>query len=114
MSSSDAPAAAATSSRVPPTPTPDEGSPAALPSTDDPTFVPAGEGGTAKALAKLLQQSPFLDLHERAGSPADHRLRGGACFVTDFVLRLAVVVLLLAVIAAVAWRALAPLPKLWS
>lgn len=115
MPSSDASAASpAAPSPVPPSPTPDENNPAALPSTDAPTFGPVGEGGTAKALAKLLQQTPFLDFHERAGSPADHRLRGRVCFAIDFLLRLAVVGLLLAVIAAVAWRALAPLPALWS
>lgn len=99
---------------------PDEAAPvesgAGYPVTDDDALAvtPQTDAGTTRALAKLLRASPFLDLHERAGNPTDHRFRGTVCFLLDLATRLVVVVLLLGVLAAIAWKTLAPLPDLWS
>lgn len=95
-------------------PEPDPSHAAAFPATDDASFGPVGDAGTTGALAHLLRRTPFLDLHERAGSPADHRFRGWLCFSLDFVVRLLIVVLILGIIAAVAWKTLAPLPNISS
>ncbi len=97
-------------------PTPDEAVPGRYPvAPDDEPAVPQGaDAGTTRALARLLKASPFLDLHERAGNPIDHRLRGGLCFALDFIVRLVAVALLLGVLMAIAWKTLAPLPDLWS
>ncbi len=108
--SSDAPAADE------PAPT-ESGPPAGFPidpEDETPAAPPSVDAGTTRALARLLKASPFLDLHERAGNPTDHRFRGWLCFCLDLLLRLMVVGLLVLVISAIAWKTLAPLPDLFT
>ena len=97
-----------------PEPEPDESSPASYP--PDPNDTPAlpvdTDAGATRALSALLKLSPFLDLHQKAGMTADHPVRERVCFFFDFLIRLVVVVILLAVIVAIAWKTLAPLPDL--
>lgn len=95
-------------------PEPDEASPASYPPEpgDAPALPVTADAGATRALAKLLTLSPFLDLHDRAGHGVDHHLRSQLCFALDLVLRLVVVVVLLAILIAIAWKTLAPLPKL--
>ncbi len=97
-------------------PQPDAKVPAAFPtSPDEPAgpALPTGvDAGSTRALSWLLTASPFLDLHQKAGG--DHPKRGALCFLFDFLLRLLVVVLLLAIVTTVAWKTLAPLPPLWQ
>lgn len=97
---------------LPDAPEPDESSPAAFPTTSDdtPSFPPTADAGATRALAAFLKLYPFLDLHDRAGANADHRVRGWVCFSLDLCLRLVVVVLIVAVILAIAWKTLAPFP----
>lgn len=97
---------------APDEPAPDESHPAAFPpSPDEPAPVPvAADAGTTRALTELLRRHPFLDLHRAAGDVANHRFRGWICFTFDFLLTLIVVALLLAILAAIAWKTLAPLP----
>ncbi len=99
-----------------PVPTPDPDSPATLPVTPNepgapPSLSGVADGGSSNALARLLEKSPFTDLHERAGG--SHPFRGAVCFACDFLMRLCVVALLVAIIGAVAWKTLAPLPAFW-
>jgi hypothetical protein len=97
------------------TPQPDGKNPAVYPASTDEKTAPlpaAADGGTTRTLSWLLTTAPFTSLHQRAGEPDKHRWRGWICFVTDYLLRLAVVVLLLAIVAAVAWKTLVPLPNL--
>jgi hypothetical protein len=91
-------------------PTPDEQSPAAYPATDSPALGADADAGTTRALAAFLTITPFLDLHERAGHPEQHRGRARLCFALDLVVRAAAIALLLGLIAAVAWKVIAPLP----
>jgi hypothetical protein len=93
-------------------PEPDPANAAGFPATDDADFGTTGDAGATGALAKLLRRTPFLDLHERAGSPTDHRLRGWLCFCLDLGVRIVVVLLILSIIGALAWKTLAPLPQL--
>lgn len=93
-----------------PAPNPDV--PASYPTDDDDEFeLPAGaDGGTTRLLARLLRVSPFLALDERAGG--HHPRRRMICFTFDFLLRGLIYLILLAIIVAVAWKTLAPLPEL--
>jgi hypothetical protein len=96
---------------------PSEDEPAAFPADEDDKLAAAAaamaqDAGTAHLLARLLRLSPFLDLHDRAGG--HHPWRSGICFFFDFLLRLAVVTALLAIVVGVAWKTLAPLPRFWD
>lgn len=99
-----------------PDPTPDEANPATYPPGPDDGLTPAlpleSDAGATRALAALLGMTPFLDLHDRAGGDSVARRR--ICFAVDFLLRLVVVTLLVAVIALVVWKLLAPFPSLWE
>ena len=68
----------------------------------------------ARVLAQLLQWQPFLDLHERGPYPNTHPVRGELCFLLDLVVRACVIGLMLFAAMALAWKALAPLPPLFS
>ncbi len=95
-----------------PDPTPDEDSPATFPVGPEdnraPTLPVESDAGASQALTALLSLTPFLDLHDRARG--DSAWRGRLCFTLDLVLRLITVGLLIALIVAVAWKVLAPLP----
>jgi hypothetical protein len=91
-------------------PAPDERSPAAFPATDAPALPAESDAGTSRALAAFLTITPFLDLHERAGDSDRHPHRARLCFTLDLLVRAAAIALLLAVIGAVAWKVIAPLP----
>ena len=67
-------------------------------------------GGTTTMLFRFLQRTPFLDLHERAGDPEAHPWRRRLCFAADFCLHAIAATLLLGIIAALAYKTLAPLP----
>lgn len=98
-----------------PEPSPDESLPASYPATDDddlPSLFPTGDGGTTRFLERLTRATPFLDLHERAGAVQDHVWRGRICFTLDLLVRLVVWVVMVSVVLAIAWKALAPLPDL--
>lgn len=91
-------------------PEPDERAPAAFPAdpSNDAPGVPTlpHDGGTTRFLAALLTQSPFLDLHDRAaGDPA---FRRRLCFGLDLIYRVLIYTLILAIVAGVAWKTLAP------
>jgi hypothetical protein len=92
----------------------DESQPAAYPpdDEDDGPLGVAADGGTTQALTRLLKLSPCLDLHRRAGETQDHALRGHLCFALDLAIRILAYLLLLAILGAVAWKTLAPLPDL--
>lgn len=94
-------------------PQPDPERPAAYPPDQD-GLVPTHDGGTTSLLAKFLSRSPFLDLHARALDidGGEHRVRAAACFALDCLFRAVVVVLILGIVAGVAWKTLAPLPHL--
>lgn len=93
-------------------PTPDEDAPANFPADDVPALPVESDAGATRALASLLKLSPFLDLDERASGESAWRRR--LCFALDLLVRLAVVVVLVGVIGAVAWKVLAPLPPLFN
>lgn len=97
-----------------PDPPPDPDEPANYPpNPEDDLFRGSGvDGGTTRILTRLLRASPCLDLDDRAGG--QHALRRRICFALDLIFRLVVWAVLLAVIAAVAWKTLAPLPDLWA
>jgi hypothetical protein len=95
----------------PPAPAPDAKTPGAYPATD-PALGPEADAGTTRALSAFLTITPFLDLHERAGG--NHPWRQHLCFACDFVIRLAVVVLLLGILTVVAVKTLAPIPAVWD
>ncbi|HEX7167545.1 MAG TPA: hypothetical protein VF230_11250 [Acidimicrobiales bacterium] len=95
-------------------PQPDPGEPASYPADDTAALPPGADSGATRALAGLLKLSPFLDLHDRAGTSEDHRFRAWVCFVLDGIVRFVVVALLLGVIVALAWKTLAPLPDFWQ
>ncbi|HEU5151577.1 MAG TPA: hypothetical protein VFU19_13825 [Iamia sp.] len=92
-------------------PGPDPSAPASFPLDDSPSWA-ATDGGTTRALSQFLTISPCLDLYQRSGS--SHRVLFGVCFALDLVIRLGATVLILAILAAVAWKTLAPLPVLWD
>lgn len=77
---------------------------------DDDGFVLPGDGGSTRVLNRLLRASPFLDLHDRAGG--DHPFRENICFAVDALIRLVVWLVLIGIVVAVAWKALAPLPSI--
>lgn len=68
----------------------------------------------ARALGQLLRWQPFLDLHERGPYPSTHVVRGQLCFLLDLVVRATIVGVMLFAAIALAWKALAPLPPLFS
>src|SRR4051794_19673847 len=73
--------------------------------------APDAAGGALGALSWLLFVSPFTDLYRRAyGVETRHAKLKGFCFAFDFVVRLLVTLLLLALAAALAYKALAPFP----
>lgn len=97
------------------TPEPDENTPASYPAAveDQTAGLPAEiDAGTTRALSRLLTATPFIDLHHKAGGDSAWRRR--LCFTLDLLFRLAVYVLLLGIIALVAWKVLAPVPPLPS
>jgi hypothetical protein len=88
-------------------PQPDENHPASY--ADSNEGVGDVTGGSARALARLLTATPFLDLCDRA--------KGGTylkaiCITLDMVVRAVVLSLLLGILGAVAWKTLAPLPHI--
>jgi hypothetical protein len=85
----------------------------AFPAGKEDDAPPDGAGGATGQLWKLLTQHPFLDLYDRHAKSV-LTTRGKWCFAAEFVLRLVVLLILLAIIVAVAWKTLAPLPHLWS
>jgi hypothetical protein len=101
----------------PATPQPDESQPGAYPLTDDDpagaALTPTADGGGTRFLARFLTLTPFLDLHQRAGSGTAHRIRGWVCFLADFIVRAIAIALMFVIVACVAWKTLAPLPQFW-
>jgi hypothetical protein len=90
------------------TPEPSEADPAGF-ADDDDAIPESADGGTAQTLIKLLSRHPFTSLYEKtAGQKLG--LRGRICFLLDVIFVAIVVALLLGIIAAVAWKTLAPLP----
>lgn len=79
--------------------------------------TPGGLGGATKSLGTILQATFFINLHvaalERMGDGKRHAFRAWLCFAVDLLLRLVVLVLLIAIALAVAWKTLAPLPHGW-
>jgi len=73
-----------------------------------------GARARARAVARLLHWQPFLDLHERGPYPSTHPVRGQLCFLLDLAVRATIVGLMLFAAVALAWKALAPLPPLFS
>jgi hypothetical protein len=68
----------------------------------------------ARALGQLLRWQPFLDLHERGPYPSTHAVRGQLCFLLDLLVRATIVGVMLFAALALAWKALAPIPPLFS
>jgi len=97
------------------TPDPDDDVPAVYPASDgdqtSPDVPATSDAGTTRALSALLRLSPFLDLHRKAGDEDRHRKRGTMCFFLDLAVRVVTILLLLAILTAVAWKTLAPLPS---
>lgn len=98
-------------------PQPDEDKPSAF--ADDPgDAMGAMAGGSARALSRLLKTHPFMDVYDRVARDTKDRntkaLRAlkVACATLDILFRLTAHLLLLAIIAAVAWKTLAPFPSL--
>lgn len=103
----------------------DDGATVPEPRTDTPAAYPAqddddgkaidlpGTGGTLRALFNLLSRSPFIDLHERAGEPGKHKMRGFVCFLLDFLVTLITTALILGIVAVVAWKTLSPVRWPW-
>jgi hypothetical protein len=87
---------------------PDEKNPAAF--ADEDPIPPSADGGTTRTLLSLLSRHPFWSLYVTTHGIQKLPVRAWACFVLDVLFRLAVVTILLGVIAAVAWKTLAPLP----
>jgi hypothetical protein len=89
-------------------PQPDENEPASFPSTDEiPTST---DGGTTGTLLNILSRHPFLGIYEKTADRGDLGTRGRVCFALEVILTIVVLALVLAIIAAVAWKTLAPLP----
>jgi hypothetical protein len=88
----------------------DADEPGGFPLVDDDDPQLPNDGGTTRVLTGLLRLSPFLALDDRAGG--DHPKRRAFCFGLDLTFRLMVALLLLAVIAGIAWKTLAPFPSL--
>lgn len=76
-----------------------------------PELATTSDAGATRALAILLRLTPCLDLHKRAGDVDRHPKRGMLCFALDLFIRCLAVLLLIAIVAAVAWKTLAPLPS---
>lgn len=97
-------------------PEPDATHPARYGLEDDPPALPTtSDAGATKALFGLLRRTPFLDLHDRYDKTAlkpTPKTRG-LCFVLDLLLRLVVYVVIVSIIAAFAWKAIAPIPEPW-
>jgi len=90
------------------TPLPDETEPAVFPANDE---IPVGaDAGTTRTLMSLLSAHPFWNLYEATRSPEPLKGRALFCFVMDVIFRIVVVLLLLGIIAAVAYKTFAPLP----
>lgn len=92
------------------TPVPDENHPAGYPaSPEEDAALPSNmDAGTTRALTRLLRLSPFLSLHRAYGG--DLKWRRRLCFTLDCIVRAVVVSLILAILFAVAWKTLIPLP----
>lgn len=93
-------------------PSPDPETPAYFPIDDAPPWASSTDGGTTRALSQFLTISPCLDLYQRSGS--SHRGLFGLCFALDLLIRLGATALIIAILGAVAWKTLAPLPDLWG
>jgi hypothetical protein len=102
----------------------DQATPVDATPTDPPPSV--ADGGASGALAILQRRTPFLDLFcsvavrvSPDGPPAvriatmrrAHPWLFGLCWMSDFLIRAVVTLLLIGVLAAVAWKTLAPLPE---
>lgn len=106
------------------TPEPNAANPSTYPLGDDddtsrgvrPPMPQHSDGGTSRLLAWLLGLSPFIDLHHKAlaKTGGKHPWREGICVTLDCAFRVMVLALLLAIIGAVAWKTLAPLPSFWE
>lgn len=97
-------------------PMPPEGAPpASLPvDPNEPLAIdPAVDAGATRTLFRLLSARPFSDLYQKVGA-GNLKFRGWVCFVFDFLFRLAVILLLIGIIFAVAWKTFAPLPPFWD
>jgi hypothetical protein len=92
-------------------PVPDEEEPAGFPAGDE---ISGEAGGAANTLMRLLSRHPFMALYEIAASKVRRdNARGFLLFVCvcgDLLFTLVVVALLLAIIGAVVYKTLAPLP----
>src|SRR5687768_12913631 len=80
-----------------------------------PYLPPSADSGATRALASLMGLTPFLDLHKHFAkrTTANTDRSRLVCFTLDLLLRLTVVLLILFILAAFAWKTLAPLPEPW-
>lgn len=92
----------------------DPNTPAVFPADDPPAGAAPvnADGGASWALAQLLQLRLFTELHKSAEGAGKWRAK--ICFAADFIVRVVVLLMLLAVIATIAWKTLAPLPPFWQ
>ena len=70
----------------------------------------ANDGGALRFLGQITQVAPFLDLFDR--SPTDNRLFLAICITLDLLLRIAVWLLIVGIVAFIAWKAVFPLPPI--
>lgn len=94
---------------------PDEALPTAFPrepnESQSAALPPAHDSGATRMLAFLLRQTYFLDLHDKAsGDPAWRR---NLCFGLDLAARVVMLAVFVGLIAALAYKAIAPLPA-WT
>lgn len=90
----------------------DEQTPAAYTDDDYPEFDTGGasDGGTLQFLGQLARVKPFIDLYN--GSPTQNSIFRRICIASDYVIRLLVWALILAVVIFIAWKAIFPLPPI--
>lgn len=72
---------------------------------------PAQDAGATRALTRFIKTStPFRDLYA-ASDKQNKAFRGWLCFYLDLAVRLIAVLILLGIVAGVAWKAIGPLPR---
>jgi hypothetical protein len=76
---------------------------------DEDEDAKAGDAAT-RTLLGFLRLHTFLDLYKRSGE-GTLPLRGKVAFMLEIFIHLLTALLLLAIIAALVWKALAPLPS---
>jgi hypothetical protein len=93
----------------------DEAEPARYSDDEEDSIKTGADGGASQTLMALLSRHPFSSLYQATGGNKDHLdVRGWVCFILDLMFVLVVVSLLLGIIAAVAWKTLAPVPTFWT